>query len=165
MFDWRKFKVSGNKKGVLGLPLLQRKWWSRQLQCRQGTRRTYLLTYLLTPWSRVLEKLSGPHLVKKFLAFYGTRMFITAFTSARHYTLWLFRNMIRFYGEQLLTPRIITQTGGTPLVGCPRLLIQYIRSYPPYWRPFLHPQPEDAPFRGDRDPVITEGTGLGLLNI
>jgi len=33
----------------------------------------YLLTYLLTPWSRVLlEKLTGSQLVKKFLAFYGT---------------------------------------------------------------------------------------------
>ena len=47
------------------------------------------------------------------------------------------------------------QTGGPPLVGCPPLLIQYIRSYPPYCRPFLHPQPEDASCRGDRDPLIT----------
>ena len=31
------------------------------------------------------------------------------------------------------------QDGGPRLVGCPRLLIQYIRSYHPYWRPFLHP--------------------------
>ena len=46
-------------------------------------------------------------------------------------------------------------TGGPPFVGCPRLLIQYIRSYPTYWRPFLHPQREDAPCRGDRDPLIT----------
>ena len=46
------------------------------------------------------------------------------------------------------------QAGGPPLVGCPRLLIQYISSYPPYQRPFLHPQPEDAPCRGDRDPLI-----------
>jgi len=31
---------------------------------------TYLLTYLLTPWSRViLEKLTGSQLVKKFTAF------------------------------------------------------------------------------------------------
>ena len=44
------------------------------------------------------------------------------------------------------------QAGGPPLVGCPRLLIQFIRSHPPYRRPFLHPQPEDAPCRGDRDP-------------
>jgi hypothetical protein len=42
------------------------------------------LTYLLTPWSRVLlEKLTGLQLVKKFPAFYGTRRFITAFTSIR----------------------------------------------------------------------------------
>jgi hypothetical protein len=44
-----------------------------------------VLTYLLTPWSRVLlEKLTGLQPVKKFPAFYGTRRFITAFTSARH---------------------------------------------------------------------------------
>ena len=47
-----------------------------------------LLTYLLTPWSRVLlEKLTGFQLVKKFPAFYEKRMFITAFTSARHMSL------------------------------------------------------------------------------
>ena len=41
--------------------------------------------YLLNPWSRVLlEKLTGSQLVKKFPTFYGTRMFITAFTRARH---------------------------------------------------------------------------------
>ena len=40
-------------------------------------------------------------------------------------------------------------------MGCPRLLIQYVRSYSPYWRLFLHPQPEDAPCRGDKDPLIT----------
>ena len=47
---------------------------------------TSLLTYsLLTPWSRViLEKLTGFLLFKNFPAFYGTRRFITAFTSARH---------------------------------------------------------------------------------
>ena len=44
------------------------------------------------------------------------------------------------------------QAGGPPLVGCPRLLILFIHSYPPYRRPFLHPQPEDAPCLGDRDP-------------
>jgi len=48
----------------------------------------YLHTYLLIPWSRVfLEKLTGSQLVKKFLAFYGTRMFITVFTSPRHLSL------------------------------------------------------------------------------
>ena len=45
------------------------------------------------------------------------------------------------------------QAGGPLLVGCPLLFIQFIRSYPPYRRPFLCPQPEDAPCRGDRDPL------------
>jgi hypothetical protein len=44
-------------------------------------------TYLLTSWSRVLEKLTGLQLVKKFPAFYGTQRFITAFKSARHPSL------------------------------------------------------------------------------
>ena len=44
----------------------------------------------------------------------------------------------------LLAPCPTLQAGGPTLVGCPRLLIQYILSYPPYWRSFLHPQPEDA---------------------
>jgi len=44
--------------------------------------------YLLTPYSTVLlEKLTVSQLVKKFPAFYGTRRFITAFTSARHLSL------------------------------------------------------------------------------
>ena len=44
--------------------------------------------YLLTPLSRVLlENLTVSQLVKKFPAFYGTRRFITAFTSARHLSL------------------------------------------------------------------------------
>ena len=43
---------------------------------------TYLLTYLLTPWCRVLlKKLTGFQLVKKVPAFHGTRRFITALTS------------------------------------------------------------------------------------
>jgi hypothetical protein len=44
--------------------------------------------YLLTPKSRVLlEELTGFQLVKKLPAFYGTRRFITAFTSTRHLSL------------------------------------------------------------------------------
>ena len=48
----------------------------------------YLLTYLLTPWYRVLlEKLTGLQLVKKLPTFHGTRRFITALTSVRHPSL------------------------------------------------------------------------------
>ena len=50
--------------------------------------KSYLLTYLLTPWCRVLlEKLTGLQLVKKFPAFHGTRRFIIALTSVRHLSL------------------------------------------------------------------------------
>jgi hypothetical protein len=44
-----------------------------------------LLTYLLSPCSRVLlEKLTGSQLVKIFPAVYGNRKFITAFTRGHH---------------------------------------------------------------------------------
>jgi hypothetical protein len=61
-----------------------------------------------------------------------------------------------FKWREVVSPSPNPQARGPPLVGCPRLHILYIRSYPPYWRPFLHPRPEDAPCRGDRDPLITE---------
>jgi len=49
---------------------------------------TYLLNYLLTPWSRILlVQLTGFQLVKKFPAVYGNRLFIGAFTSARYLSL------------------------------------------------------------------------------
>ena len=58
------------------------------LQFRKNTLWLWILTYLLIPWNRVLlEKLTGLQLVKKLPTFYGTRRFITVFTSARHLTL------------------------------------------------------------------------------
>jgi len=59
-------------------------WDLREVQI---TDLIYLLTYLLTPWCRVLEKLTGLQLVKKFPAFHGTWRFITALTSVRHLSL------------------------------------------------------------------------------
>jgi len=44
----------------------------------------------------------------------------------------VFRKTIFFYGEELVAARTTFKAGNPPLVGCPRLLIQYIRSYPPY---------------------------------
>jgi hypothetical protein len=53
-----------------------------------------ILTLSLTPWSRDLaEKLRGFQLVKKFPEFYGTRRFITAFTKARHLSLFWARSI------------------------------------------------------------------------
>jgi len=46
------------------------------------------LVGFITPWCRVLlEQLTGLQLVKRFPAFHGTRMFITALTSVRHPSL------------------------------------------------------------------------------
>ena len=57
-------------------------------ECTLECKSTYFLTYLLSPWNRVLlDKLTSFQLVKKFPSFYGTRRFITAFTCARHLSL------------------------------------------------------------------------------
>jgi len=46
------------------------------------------LTSLLTPWSRVLlEKLTGSAASQEISGIFGTRMFITVLTSARHLSL------------------------------------------------------------------------------
>jgi len=42
------------------------------------------VTLTRTPRNRLLERLIGSQLVKKFSAFYGTQIFITAFTRARN---------------------------------------------------------------------------------
>ena len=101
------------------------------------------------------------------------RRFITAFTRARHQflswarsiqstaqskseALWNIFQNFEFLRWGVVGTSPNPQAGGPPLVGFPRLITQYIRSYPPYWRRFLQPQPEDATCRGDRDPLITK---------
>jgi hypothetical protein len=59
---------------------------------------------------------------------------------------------LKFSWEGVVSTSPNPQAGGPPLVGCLRLLIQFIHSYSPYRRMFLHPQPEDVPCRGERDP-------------
>jgi hypothetical protein len=45
----------------------------------------YIYIYIYDLWSRIFhKKLVCPQLIKKFPAFFGTRWFITTFTSARH---------------------------------------------------------------------------------
>jgi hypothetical protein len=41
----------------------------------------------ITPDSRVLKKLTGPQVVKKFPSFYETHTFITIFKTAHHWSL------------------------------------------------------------------------------
>jgi len=65
--------------------------------------------------------------------------------------------MMRFYSEELLAPHSTPKLEDHTLVGCSWLLIQYIDRYPPYWRPFLHPQPENRSCGGERDPLMGHG--------
>ena len=112
------------------------------------------ITYLLTPWSRVLlEKLTGFQLVEKFPYFMEpegsllhSQVFAHFLTVSQHDT---------FLRWRVVSTSPNPQAGGPHLFCCPRLLIQYISSCPPYWRPFFHPQPEDAPCCGDRNPLFT----------
>jgi hypothetical protein len=55
----------------------------------------------------------------------------------------VFRNMVIFYGEELELDHPLSAVRDCIFAGT-----LHIR------RPFLHPQPEDAPCRGDRDPLI-----------
>ena len=50
-------------------------------------RKVQILLIVLYLRTALRKKLTGSQLVKKFPAFYGTRGFITAFTSARHLSL------------------------------------------------------------------------------
>jgi hypothetical protein len=97
--------------------------------------------------------------VKKFPAFYGTRRFITAFRRAHHLSRsWicrLFRNTIVFYGKELLAPRPNPKLEDHPLSAVRDCLFNVFATTLHNWRPFLHPLPEDAPSRGDRDPLNT----------
>jgi hypothetical protein len=90
--------------------------------------------------------------------------------------LWMVRNMIRFYGSELQVSRPTPKLEDHPLSAI-RDLMQYIRGYPPFWRPFHHPQPEYAPCRGDTHlsrvivcmyvlwRKVVENAGSGLLTL
>jgi hypothetical protein len=62
------------------------------------------------------------------------------------------RNMIRFYGEELLAPRPNPKLEDHPLSAIRDSLLNIFAATLHIWTPFHHPQPEDAPCRGDRHP-------------
>ena len=85
--SWSKVYFQQNKNNQT--TSLQIHWIQKDIMDKLSHHLFLKLThYLLTPWCRVLlEKLSDLQLVKKFPALYGTRRFITAFTSFRHPSL------------------------------------------------------------------------------
>ena len=57
-----------------------------------------------------------------------------------------------------------SHAGGTPLFGCPRLIIQYIRSHSLYLKAFSIRNPEDAPCRGDSNLIIASFLSIASCN-
>jgi hypothetical protein len=64
----------------------------------------------------------------------------------------MFRNFIISYGE-LLAPRPTRKLEHRLLSAVRDCFFNVFAATLHKWRPFLHPQPEDAPGRGDRDPL------------
>ena len=95
--------------------------------------------YLLTPWCRVLlEKLTGMQLVKKFLAFHGTRWFITALTRVRHLSLSWASPIQSIYPHPISWRSILILS--TPLrLGLPSGFFPPVSPPRPYTPPSPHP--------------------------
>ena len=64
----------------------------------------------------------------------------------------MFRNTVNFYSEQLSSPLPTPNLEGHPLSAVYDCLFNIFANMPHMWRP----QPEDAPYSGDRNPRITE---------
>jgi hypothetical protein len=99
---------------------------------------TYFLTYLITTWRRVLlETLTGSQLVKKFPAFYGTRKFITVFTSACHLSLF-WASSIQSIPPQPTSWNFILLLSSTPGSSKWSLSLRFPHQNPVYAPPLLH---------------------------
>jgi hypothetical protein len=68
----------------------------------------------------------------------------------------IFRNKLIFYCERLLPSHPTSKLEDHPLLSVRGCLFNIFPATLHSWRPFLHPQPEDAPCCGDRDPPNME---------
>ena len=68
----------------------------------------------------------------------------------------MFRNIIIFYGQELLAPHSTPRLDATPL-GFRDGLFNIFATTMYIWRLFFRPHPEDVPRCGDRDQLITTG--------
>jgi hypothetical protein len=67
-----------------------------------------------------------------------------------------FVNILLFYGEELLTPCLAPKPEDHPLSAVRDCLFKIFATILHIWTPFPHPQPQDAPWCGVSDPLITE---------
>jgi hypothetical protein len=68
----------------------------------------------------------------------------------------MIHNLVIFYGEELLAPRPTPKLEDHPLSAVSDCLFNVFAATIHIRRSFLHPQPEDAPCHGDRDPLIMD---------
>jgi hypothetical protein len=80
-------------------------------------------------------------------------------------SVWTLHNKICFLQWRVVSTSPNPQAGEPPIVGRLRLSIRYIRSYPPCWRRFVHPQPGDAPRRGDWEYIRVSLTACSVARI
>jgi hypothetical protein len=66
----------------------------------------------------------------------------------------MIQDLVIFYGEELLAPRSTPKMEDHPLLAVHDCLFNVFAATLHIRRLFLHPQPEDVPYRGDRDPLI-----------
>jgi len=67
---------------------------------------------------------------------------------------WMAGNMVRFYGEELLTPRPTPELEDHPLQAGREYLLNIFAPTLHIGGRSIHPEPKDAPCNGDRDPLI-----------
>jgi hypothetical protein len=67
----------------------------------------------------------------------------------------MFRNIIHFYGKKLLAPRPTPKLEDHPLSAVRDCLFSVFAATLHNWMQFLHPQPQDAPWRGASDAINT----------
>jgi hypothetical protein len=96
-----------------------------------------------------------------------SKMQFTPMHVSRLWLSWLFRNMVNFLGEEL-SPHPTPKLEDHALSAVRDCLFNTYAPSLHIWRPFLHPQPKDAPCHGDRDPLITVpccGDGDPLITV
>jgi hypothetical protein len=109
---------------------------------------TELINFVVEAHDRAIitEIFAGPvallaDYLPNFSALYGTRSFITAFTSVCPGPWQMFLNIVRFYGEEWLTPRTSSQLKDSLLSAVRYCLSTLFAATLHYCRSFLYPPP------------------------
>jgi len=154
----------GFNSGFKGLNALISITSSNQL-CNKFQEWRFITPYLLTPRSRVLlEKLTGcqpsqeiPRILWNPKVHYHIHKCPPPVPIlSKQISVWTFRNMISLYGEELLALRPTPKPEDRPLSVVRDCLFNIFAATLHIGGRSSHSQPEDAPCRGDRDPLITE---------